>query len=109
MAKMLRTFFPTRFFRGVVDPHEFRELENLAVRVRFGANRIIFSESDLADSIFGVSKGFVRLYKLLPDGRRQILSFALPGEFFGMPIASRYNLSADAIGEVVLSRFHVPS
>jgi len=26
------------------------------------------------------SQGVVRLYKLLPDGRRQILAFALPGE-----------------------------
>ena len=52
-----------------------------------------------------LSRGFVRLYKLPPDGRRQILGFALPGDFLGMPINDRHRFSADAIGEVTLSRF----
>ena len=47
----------------------------------------------------------MRLYKLLPDGRRQVLAFALPGDFLGMPLADRHNFSADAIGEVSLCRF----
>jgi CRP/FNR family transcriptional regulator len=47
----------------------------------------------------------VRLYKLLPDGRRQVVAFALPGDFLAMPLADRFNFSADAIGDVNLSRF----
>jgi CRP/FNR family transcriptional regulator len=47
----------------------------------------------------------VRLYKLLPDGRRQIVAFTLPGDFLAMPLADRFNFSADAIGEVSVSRF----
>jgi CRP/FNR family transcriptional regulator len=47
----------------------------------------------------------VRLYKLLPDGRRQILAFALPGDFLGMPLADQHKFSADAIGEISLCRF----
>jgi CRP/FNR family transcriptional regulator len=39
---------------------------------------------------------------MLPDGRRQILAFALPGDFLGMPLAARHDFSADAIGEVAL-------
>ena len=41
----------------------------------------------------------MRLYKLLPDGRRQIVGFALPGDFLGMA-AARHGFSADAIGHV---------
>jgi CRP/FNR family transcriptional regulator len=46
-----------------------------------------------------------RLYKNLPDGRRQVLAFALPGDLLGMPFRERYTCSADAIGEVAAWRF----
>ena len=59
----------------------------------------------MADSVFGLSQGVVRLYKLLMDGRRQVLAFKLPGDFLGMPRADRHKFSADAIGEVALCRF----
>jgi CRP/FNR family transcriptional regulator, anaerobic regulatory protein len=41
----------------------------------------------------------------LPDGRRQIVGFALPGEFLGMPASSHHGFSADAIGAVTVCRF----
>lgn len=47
----------------------------------------------------------MRLYKLLPDGRRQIVGFALPGDFLGMAASLRHGFSADAIGPVVVCRF----
>src|SRR5258708_17393536 len=50
-------------------------------------------------------EGVMRLYKLLPDGRRQIVGFALPGDFLGMATSARHSLSADAIGPVVVCRF----
>jgi len=46
----------------------------------------------------------VRLSKLLPDGRRQIIGFALPGDFLGTGPGDRYHCSADAIGPVVTCR-----
>ena len=77
----------------------------LATQVYFRSGKTIFSERELADTVFGLSQGVVRLYKLLPDGRRQVVAFALPGDFLGMPLARRYSFSADAIGEVALCRF----
>lgn len=102
---MPRASFPALFCGEVVDPQELQELQKLAVQVHLGAGTTIFSEGDLAYSVFGLSRGVVRLYKLLPDGRRQILAFALPGELLGTAIVCRHSLSADAIGEVVLCRF----
>ena len=99
-------FFPAPFCGEAADPNELREFQKLAVQVSVAAGKTIFSEGELADNVFGLSRGFVRLYKLLPyGGRRQILGFALPGDFLGMPINDRHCLSADAIGEVTLSRF----
>jgi CRP-like cAMP-binding protein len=45
-----------------------------------------------------------RLYKLLPDGRRQMLGFALPGDFLGLAPTDRYNFSADAIDAIMACR-----
>lgn len=102
---MPRALFPTLFCGTAADALELRELQRLATQVYFRSGRTIFSERELADTAFGLSQGVVRLYKLLPDGRRQVLAFALPGDFLGMPLAERHNFSADAIGEVALCRF----
>ena len=77
----------------------------MAARVVFSAEKIIFLEGERADSVFGLSEGVVRLFKLMPDGRRQILALALPGEFLEMPMVGQHWHSATAIGEVELSRF----
>jgi CRP/FNR family transcriptional regulator len=103
--EMPRAFFPTLFCGGAANASEVRELQRLATRVHFHTGKTIFSEGEPADTVFGLSLGVVRLYKLLPDGRRQVLAFALPGDFLGMPLADRHNFSADAIGEVSLCRF----
>jgi CRP/FNR family transcriptional regulator len=102
---MPRAFFPTLFFGDAADARELRELQGLATQVFLRSGTTIFSEGELADCAFGLSQGVVRLYKLLPDGRRHVVAFALPGDFLGMPLADRHNFSADAIGEVALCRF----
>ena len=96
---MLRAFFPTLFCGETCDTLELRELQKLATQIRFGAGKTIFSEGEAADHVFGLSQGVVRLYKILPDGRRQFLAFALPRDFLGMPLADQHNFLADAIGE----------
>jgi CRP/FNR family transcriptional regulator, anaerobic regulatory protein len=102
---MPRAFFPALFCGEAADPSELQEFQKLAVQVRVAAGKTIFAEGELADTVFGLSKGVVRLYKLAPDGRRQILGFALPGEFLEIPINDSHRFSADSIGEVTLSRF----
>lgn len=49
--------------------------------------------------------GVVRLYKSLPDGRRQIMGFALPGDFLGLALMDRYGVTAEAITPVKVCRF----
>lgn len=102
---MPRALFPALFCGAAANAFELRELQKLAIQVYFRSGKTIFSEREIADAVFGLSQGTVRLYKLLPDGRRQVLAFALPGDFLGMPFAERHNFSADAIGEVALCRF----
>jgi CRP/FNR family transcriptional regulator len=88
-----------------LDAAELSEFEHLGRRVRFGAGETVFSEANIATSFYNVIEGVMRLYKLLPDGRRQIVGFALPGDFLGMNTSGRHNFSADAIRAVTVCQF----
>ena len=88
-----------------LEPAELREFEHLGRRVHFAAGETVFSEEDITSSFYNVLDGVMRLYKLLPDGRRQIVGFALPGDFLGMNMSGRHNFSADAIGAVTVCQF----
>lgn len=88
-----------------LDAAELREFEHLGRRVHFDSGETVFSEEDITTSFYNVLEGVMRLYKLLPDGRRQIVGFALPGDFLGMNLSGRHNFSADAIGVVKVCQF----
>ena len=88
-----------------LDAAELREFEHLGRRVRFDIGETVFSEEDITTSFYNVLEGVMRLYKLLPDGRRQIVGFALPGDFLGMNLSGRHNFSADAIGVASVCQF----
>ncbi len=48
--------------------------------------RNIYREEKEADEVFTLYDGWAFTYKLLPDGRRQILDFLLPGSFIGLHV-----------------------
>lgn len=90
---------------AALDKAELRELEDLGRHVRFASCETVFAQEEMTTSFFTVLEGIMRLYKLLPDGRRQIVGFALPGDFLGMATSARHSFSADAIGPVAVCRF----
>ncbi|MCC6205513.1 MAG: helix-turn-helix domain-containing protein [Hyphomicrobiales bacterium] len=65
----------------------------------------MFRQDEAANSVFNITEGVVRLYKLTPDGRRQIVGFAIPGDFLGLALADRYGYSVDAVVPVRACRF----
>jgi CRP/FNR family transcriptional regulator len=90
---------------ALLDKIEMRDFEQLSRRVRFSTCETVFAQEDITLSFYNLLDGVVRLYKLLPDGRRQIVGFALPGDFLGMTTADRHGFSADAIGPVTVCQF----
>lgn len=90
---------------AALESDELCELEKLAHKAMFESKETLFSQELQADSVYNVTEGVVRLYKLLPDGRRQIVGFALPGDFLGLAMDDHYGFSADAIGHVTACRF----
>ncbi|XIA67386.1 cyclic nucleotide-binding domain-containing protein [Bradyrhizobium sp. TZ2] len=87
------------------DKTELREVAQLSRRVHFCSGATVFAQANIATSFFSVHNGVVSLYKLLPDSRRQIIGFALPGDFLGLSGLSQHEFSADAIGRVSLCQF----
>jgi len=88
-----------------LSDEELTQLEALAQSTHFDNRQTLFTQGQPADQVYNVTRGIVRLYKLLPDGRRQIVGFALPGDFLGLAMREAYGFSADAIGEVVACGF----
>ena len=55
----------------------------LASRRSFGKNKIIFSQGDPGDALYGVASGRVRISACGPDGREVFLNIMEPGDAFG--------------------------
>lgn len=64
----------------------------------------IFWERDPADHVYQLIRGAVCLYKLLPDGRRQVARFCHAGDLVGLTGDSWYPYTADALTEVSVVR-----
>jgi CRP/FNR family transcriptional regulator len=65
----------------------------------------LFAEGDDADCVYEIMSGMVRLYKLLPDGRRQITGFLRAGNLLGLAPEGVCVYTAEAITEVTLCRY----
>src|ERR1700754_4454969 len=89
---------------GALDQADLAEFERIARHIHLAPNEALFTAGQLARSVHNLTAGVARLYKLLPDGRRQIIGFALPGDFLGMAPSDRYGFSADAIDAVTVCR-----
>jgi CRP/FNR family transcriptional regulator len=73
-----------------------QRLKTAAPRV-LQAREHVFFEGDAKDHVYLVEKGTVCLYKTLPDGRRQIVDFAYPGDLIGLGAPGDHVFSAQAI------------
>jgi CRP/FNR family transcriptional regulator, anaerobic regulatory protein len=89
---------------GALDQTDLLELERIGCSVHLAPNEALFKAGQSAGSVYNLTASVARLYKLLPDGRPQILGFGLPGDFVGAGPSDRYGFSADAIEAVSACR-----
>lgn len=90
---------------AALEPAELDELDQLSQVKNYPAKTMLFDQGAQAGAVFNVTEGVVRLYKSLPDGRRQIVGFALPGDFLGLALMDRYGVAAEAVSPVRVCRF----
>jgi CRP/FNR family transcriptional regulator, anaerobic regulatory protein len=96
--KVFRDFTPDEF--KFVNSFKTGELA-----VKAGSTLLL--EGNNSAHLYTLLSGWIFRYKLLPDGRRQILNFALPGDFIGLQ-ASVFNEmqhTVEALTDVVLCVF----
>lgn len=92
-------------FCGVLEADEIPRLLAIVSTIKVDSHQPIIDEGEPADYLFNVTSGAVKLYKLLPDGRRQITGFLFAGDFLGIAMNEKYAYSAEALGKVSLCRF----
>jgi CRP/FNR family transcriptional regulator, anaerobic regulatory protein len=66
---------------------------------------VMFAEGDDADAVYEVVRGMLKLYKLLPDGRRQVTGFLSAGHLVGLAHEQLYLYTAEAITPVTACRY----
>lgn len=88
-----------------LDFDELEELEKIVARMTVGAGGPIFDEGEAAHCRYNVTSGSIKIYKLLGDGRRQIIGFLFPGDFLGLAMADEYAYGAEAVVDSELCRF----
>lgn len=90
---------------GVLDCEKLAGLKKLGRTVRLARGQVLFHEGDPASQVFTLTKGTIKLYKLLSDGRRQVTGFVHPGDFLGVSIDDEHAFTAEALEESQLCRF----
>lgn len=94
----------TAFCKGVPE-QELARLETIAAFLDINSGETVINEADPAEFIFNVTSGAMKLYKLMPDGRRQITGFLFAGSFLGVSDHFEYAYTAEALAPTTLCRF----
>lgn len=90
---------------AALDPEELRRLAEILQTIRVDASHTIFAEGESADALYNVTSGTVKLYKLLPDGRRQITGFLMTGDFLGLAVNESYAYTAETVTSSSVCKF----
>lgn len=71
---------------------------------RFDRDTELFAEGNEADAVYKVVEGTIRLHKLLPDGRRQVIGFLQAGDMMGLAMAGTYLYTAECVTAAAVRR-----
>ncbi len=77
--------------------------KTIETRVKPGA--YLYFEGDEVDWLYRVTSGVLRLTRLLPDGRRQVVAFGYPGDIVGFPADGLHHADCEALTEVRLQSY----
>lgn len=85
---------------------ELDELEALSRPIVLAPRQALFWQGDDAEAVYNVTDGMVRLSRLLPDGRRHVMGFAMVGDFLGLALPESHTVTAEALTPTTLCRFN---
>jgi len=83
----------------VASPESCRQLRELATKRTLKAGETLFWEDDPANDVYFAKQGTIKAYKLLPNGRSQIIRFVVAGEIMASSCLHTHSYSAEALGD----------
>jgi len=89
---------------SVLNDEEIQQMSDISDDISYQPNEVVCTEGETAKYMFNVRSGCVRISKMLPDGRRQIIGFLFAGDFFGLSTGGGHSYSAEAIIDINLCR-----
>lgn len=81
------------------------ELERLGTVMTAPRGKTVIEEGADAQFVFRVVAGALRAVRLLPDGRRYVTKFLLPGDYFGFSEGRSYDQTVEVVGEATFVRY----
>lgn len=66
-----------------LNHNELQKINDLIKKKNFPKSSTLFAEGDLAEHLYILRHGRVKLYQMSEDGRQQIIRLLEPGDFFG--------------------------
>lgn len=85
--------------------HELQDMACNSETIHLEAGQSLVREGDNNPFVFNVVEGTVKLYRLLPDGRRQITGFLFQGDFIGLGARAVSAYTAEALTPLQACRF----
>lgn len=82
-----------------------KRLQSILRHRRFEEGETLFYEGDPCRYVYSITNGVIRLLKALPDGRRYIAGFLLPGDFIGLTEETIHSLTAETVTDCELCVF----
>jgi len=87
-------------FKGMNEA-DLQQLQKVTGSKRFGKGEYIFRDGERSETLFVVKEGLIKLTKMSPDGKEQIVRLLFPGDFFGLFSLLRnenHYLNAETVG-----------
>jgi CRP/FNR family transcriptional regulator len=90
---------------STLKPEALAALGGMGRTIFAPARTILFEQGRKTDFVSILITGALRLEQFLPDGRRQIVGFALAGDFLDLALAPTHNFNAVALTPVKICQF----
>lgn len=90
---------------AVRDDGDLSALDRIGSVITLHRDQALFREGDSAKECYKVLTGALRSCRLMPDGRRYIGGFLLPGDFIGLDLDDTRRFTAEAVSNATLMRY----
>jgi len=95
-------------FRGIcscLSNEQLNEISQSVKHTHYPKGKEVINFNEDANKIYNIVNGSIRQYKILPDGRRQIVGFLFSGDFLGIPYEEKFSYYANTIEDTCLCVF----